>query len=66
MFGDVIVNLDVIEEGEMVKTSWKQEPGDNLWSVIQAYTTSAKVPWLDVEDAYKLEKIGGRILTMVK
>jgi hypothetical protein len=53
------------EEGELVKVSWNQEPGHNLWSVIQAYTASAKVPWLDVEDAYKLEKVGGRILALV-
>jgi hypothetical protein len=32
------------EEGEMVKVSWEQDPGNNLWSVIQAYTASAKVP----------------------
>jgi hypothetical protein len=53
------------EEGKVVKVSWEQEPGYNLWSVIQAYTASAKVPWLDVEDAYKLERVGGRILAMV-
>jgi hypothetical protein len=52
------------EEGEMVKVSWEQEPGYNLWSVIQAYTASAKVPWLSVEDVYKLERVAGRILAM--
>ena len=53
------------EEGEMVKVSWEQESGNNLWSVIQAYTASAKVPWLTVEDSYKLERVGGRILAMI-
>jgi len=43
----------------------RREPGNNLWSVIQAYTASAKVPWLDVEGAYKLEKVGGRILDLI-
>ena len=37
------------EEGELVKTSWQQEPIQNMWGVIQAFTASAKVPWLDVE-----------------
>jgi hypothetical protein len=55
-----------IEEGELVKTSWEQEPGHNLWSVIQAYTASAKNRELSVGDAYKLEKVGGRILSMVR
>jgi hypothetical protein len=53
------------EEGEMVKTSWQQEPIQNMWGVIQAYTASAKVPWLDVETSYKLERIGGQILAAV-
>jgi len=54
------------EEAEMVRVSWQHEPTQNMWGVIQAYTASAKVPWLDVEAAYKLERIGGHILAAVK
>lgn len=54
------------EQGELVRTSWEREPANNMFSIIQAYTASAKSPELSVEDAYKLEKVGGRILTMVK
>ena len=53
------------EEAEMVKVSWQQEPIKNMWGVIQAYTASAKVPWLEVETSYKMERIGGQILAAV-
>jgi hypothetical protein len=50
------------EEGEMVKKEWEQEPLENMWGVIQAFTAAAKIPWLDVENSYKLERVGGQIL----
>jgi hypothetical protein len=53
------------EQGELVKTSWQQEPIQNMWGVIQAYTASAKVTLLNVETSYKLERIGGQILATV-
>jgi hypothetical protein len=37
-----------------------------MWSVIQAYTGSARSPELTVEVAYRLERVGGQILAMVK
>jgi hypothetical protein len=53
-------------EGEMVKASFAQEPGGTMWSVIQAYTGSAKSTDLTVEAAYRLERVGGQILALVK
>ncbi len=53
-------------ESEIVKQAWQTEPGDTMFSIINAYTRSAKEPGLTAEDAYRLEKIGGRILSMVK
>ena len=53
-------------EGEMVKASFAQEPGETMWSVIQAYTGSARAPELTVEAAYRLERVGGQILALVK
>jgi hypothetical protein len=55
-----------LAEGEMVKTSFAQEPSQTMWNVIQAYTGSAKSPELTVEAAYRLERVGGQILAMVK
>jgi hypothetical protein len=53
-------------EGEMVKASFAQETGETMWNVIQAYTGSARSPELTVEAAYRLERVGGQILAMVK
>ena len=53
-------------EGEMVKASFAQETGETMWNVIQAYTGSAKSPELTVEAAYRLERVGGKILALVK
>jgi len=53
-------------EAEVVKRAWESEPGDTMFAIINAYTRSAQEPGLAAEDAYRLEKIGGRILSMVK
>jgi hypothetical protein len=53
-------------EGEMVKASFAQEPGETMWNIIQAYTGSARAPELAVEASYRLERIGGQILALVK
>jgi hypothetical protein len=55
-----------LAEGEMVKASFAQEPGETMWNVIQAYTGSARAPELTVEAAYRLERAGGQILALVK
>jgi hypothetical protein len=55
-----------LAEGEMVKASFAQELGQTMWNVIQAYTGSARAPELTVEAAYRLERVGGQILALVK
>jgi len=55
-----------LAEGAMVKASFAQEPGETMWNVIQAYTGSARAPELTVEAAYRLERVGGQILALVK
>ena len=55
-----------LAEGEMVKASFAQETGETMWNVIQAYTGTAKSPELTVEAAYRLERVGGQILALVK
>ena len=49
----------------MVKASFAQETGETMWNVIQAYTGSASAE-LTVEAAYRLERVGGQILALVK
>jgi hypothetical protein len=53
-------------ESEMVKASFAQEPGGTMWNIIQAYTGAAKSQDLIVEAAYRLERVGGQILALVK
>jgi len=53
-------------EAEIVKQAWQTEPGDTMFAIINAYTRSAQEPGLAAEEAYRMEKIGGRILSMVK
>ncbi len=53
-------------EAEIVKQAWRSEPGNTMFAIINAYTRSAQEPGMAAEEAYRLEKIGGRILSMVK
>ena len=53
-------------EGGLVKAAWEQEPIQTMWGVIQAFTGAAKASDLNVEAAYRLERVGGQILAMVK
>ena len=55
-----------LAEGELVKASFAQEPAETMWNMIQAYTGSARSPELTVEAAYRLERVGGQILALVK
>ena len=55
-----------VAEGELVKASWEQEPLQTMWGVIQAYTGAARSPELAVDVAYRLERVGGQLLSMVK
>ncbi|MBU1387814.1 MAG: DUF945 domain-containing protein [Proteobacteria bacterium] len=53
-------------EAEIVKTTFEQEPGDNLFAVINAFTAAAKTEGLSTADVYKFEKTGGQILSLIK
>ena len=55
-----------LAEGELVKASWEQEPLQTMWGVIQAYTGAARSPELAVDVSYRLERVGGQLLSMVK
>jgi hypothetical protein len=54
-------------EGELVKAAWEREnQGATMWNLIQSYTGAAKEPELAVDVAYRLERVGGQLLSMVK
>ena len=41
------------------------EKSDTMFGVIQVYTKAAQFPLIGTEDAYKLERVGGTILSFV-
>lgn len=55
-----------VAEGELVKAAWEQEPLPTMWGVIQAFTGAGKTQDLSVEASYRLERVGGQILALVK
>jgi hypothetical protein len=53
-------------EAEAISHAWEIEQGFTMFHVINAYTRAAHEGDLTAEEAYKLERIGGLILSMVK
>jgi len=53
-------------EAEAITHAWEIEQGFTMFHVINAYTRAAQDPTLTAEEVYKLERIGGMILSMVK
>jgi Domain of unknown function (DUF932) len=54
------------KEGEAVTRAWEIEQGFTMFHVIGAYTRAAHQTDLTAEEAYKLERVGGFILSLVK
>ena len=54
------------KELETVEHAWEFDPGYTMWHVVNAFTSAAREPSLTAEQAYKLEKVGGMILSIIK
>ena len=54
------------EEAEVVKQAYYLEQGATMFHIINAFTRAAQDPALSSTDAYRLEKAGGYILSMVR
>jgi len=54
------------DETEIVRQAYYLEHGATMFHVINAFTRAAQTPTLDAMDSYKLERIGGQILSLVK
>ncbi len=54
------------KEREAVKWGWEQEMGNTIFHVINAYTRAAQFEGLSAEASYRLQKVGGMVLGMVK
>ena len=53
-------------ETEIVQNAFYLEEGATMFHVINAFTRGAQEPNLAPVDAYKLERTGGQILSLVK
>ena len=54
------------KEREAIKWGWEQEMGNTMFHVVNAYTRAAQYEGLSAEASYRLQKIGGMVLGMVK
>lgn len=54
------------KEREAVKWAWEQEMGETMFHVVNAYTRAAQFEGLSAEASYRLQKVGGMVLGMVK
>jgi hypothetical protein len=54
------------DETEIVRQAYFLEQGATMFHVINAFTRAAQTPSLDIMDSYKLERIGGQVLSLVK
>jgi len=54
------------EETQEVQNAWEQEPSYTLWGLIQAFAYAAKATHLSAEQAYRFQRTGGNILSLVK
>ena len=54
------------KEREAVKWGWEQEMGKTMFHVVNAYTRAAQFEGLPAEASYRLQKVGGMVLGMVK
>lgn len=54
------------KEREAVKWGWEQEMGTTMFHMVNAYTRAAQFEGLSAEASYRLQKVGGTVLGMVK
>ncbi len=52
-------------EKEAVEWAWPLEACDTMFNVVNAYTRAAQFEGLTAESSYRLQKVGGDILTML-
>jgi hypothetical protein len=54
------------KEREVVKWGMEQEMGNTMFHVVNAYTRAAQFEGLVAEASYRLQKVGGMVLGIVK
>ena len=54
------------QEKEALEWAWRLEYGDTMFHIVNAYTRAAQLEGLPAESSYKLQRVGGNILGMLK
>jgi len=54
------------KEKEAVEWGWQREGGDTMFNIVNSYTRGSQFEGLSAESSYRLQKVGGTILEMVK
>jgi len=54
------------QEKEALEWAWRLEYGDTMFHIVNAYTRAAQLDGLPAESSYKLQRVGGNILGMLK
>ena len=54
------------KQAKAVEAAWMLEDGATMFNVINSYTRAAQGTEMTAEEAYRLEKVGGQILALVK
>ena len=53
-------------EKDAVEWGWSRESGYTMFHLVNAYTRAAQFEGLSAESSYRLQRVGGMILEMVK
>ena len=53
-------------EKEAIQWGWQQEGGYTIFHVVNAYTRGSRFEGLSAELSYRLQRVGGSVLEMVK
>jgi hypothetical protein len=54
------------DEQEAVEWAWPYEQGPAMFNIVNAYTRASQFEGLSAESSYRLQKVGGNILGMLK
>jgi hypothetical protein len=58
--------LGKMEQEVVLEWAWPQERGDTMFAIVNTYTRAAQFKDLPAETSYRLQKVGGNILGMLK
>jgi len=54
------------QQTKAVESGWSKEGGDTMFNVVNAYTRGSQFDGLSAESSYRLQRVGGTVLEMVK